>query len=277
MNHQQTPSPSSAAPSSTFTPYLEPPPGVTSNPEHPESLAHLADITIGLCLPFITIFFVVRCYVRLFLKKVWILEDCLVTISWAGAVGYCAVMRSTMAHHGGEHAWDLTPAQAHEASYWFNVTAIEYGAIIGITKISLLMFYRRVFSPVRRSTLDIITITLMVIMGGFYSSNCLVKIFECIPRNKIWDDTVPGKCVNLVLVLNVSGGFNAISDIIILLLPIGAASQLQLSPSKRILVILGLTFGLWYVSVTLSQREIMLPVTLYLCIRTYHIILISGK
>jgi hypothetical protein len=228
-----------------FTPFLKPPPGVTSNPKNPESLALLADITIGICVPLITLFFFGRCYVRLFLKRVWILEDYLVTLSWAGSVGYCAVMRATMSHHGGEHGWDITASEAHEASYWFNVTAIEYGFIIGVTKLSLLMFYRRVFSPVRRSPFDITLITLMIIILGFYISNALVKIFECSPRSKAWDSTIHGKCVDLVMVLNVSGGFNSVSDFIILLLPVHAVSKLQMSPSKRILVVLGFTFGLW--------------------------------
>lgn len=231
----------------TFTPFLKPPAGTTSNPENPQSLVHLADITIAVCLPLVTIFFLGRCYVRLFMKRVWILEDYLVTISWAGAVGYCAVMRATMSHHGGEHGWDITKAQAQEASYWFNVTAIEYGAIIGITKCALLMFYRRVFSPVRRSPFDITLIALMVIMAGFYGSNTFLKIFECTPRSKIWNSAIPGRCVDLVMVLNVSGGFNAVSDLVILLLPVHAVSKLQMSNSKRVLAILAFTFGLWYV------------------------------
>lgn len=155
-----------------------------------------------------------------------------------------------MSHHGGEHGWDITASEAHEASYWFNITAIEYGFIIGITKVALLMFYRRVFSPMRKSSFDITLITLMVIILGFYVSNTFVKIFECSPRSKTWNSTIPGKCVDLVIVLKVSGGFNSVSDFIILLLPVHAVSRLQMSTSKRILVILGFTFGLWYVSIS---------------------------
>ncbi|KAG8162346.1 hypothetical protein KVR01_008111 [Diaporthe batatas] len=234
----------SSAPPPTFTPFLEPPPGVTSNPEHPESLASLADITIGICLPLITIFFFARCYVRLLLKRSWILEDYLVTTAWAGSVGYCAVMRATMAHHGGEHGWDMSAAEARDAIYWFNIAAVEYGFIIGITKAALLMLYRRVFSPTRRGAFDVTLLALMAVILGFYVSNTLVKIFECEPRRKAWDGAVPGRCVDLVAVLNISGGFNAVSDFVILLLPVHAVWKLQMSPSRRVLVILAFTFGL---------------------------------
>ena len=35
----------------------------------------------------------------------------------AGTVAFCGVTAATMAHNGGKHAWDITPAQAHEAIY----------------------------------------------------------------------------------------------------------------------------------------------------------------
>jgi hypothetical protein len=183
------------------------------------------------------------------MKMVWILEDYLVTMAWAGSVGFCAVMRATMSHHGGEHGWDITASEAHQVFYLFNVTVIEYGFVIAVTKFALLMFYRRVFSPVRRSPFDITLITVMVIILGFYFSNTLLKMFECSPRSRIWNSAIPGKCANLVLLPHVSGGFNSVSDFVILLLPVHAVSKLQMSPSKRILVILGFTFGLWYVSI----------------------------
>lgn len=234
------------AASSSFTPYLPPPPGQSSDRENPESLEQLADVAIGICLPLITIFFFARCYVRAFLKRTWIFEDYLVTVVWAGAVAYCGIMRATMSHNGGRHAWDITASEAHEALYWFNVAAIEYGVMIGLAKISVLVFYRRVFSPIRWSWFDITIVGLIALMAGFYTSITIAKIFECDPREKIWNASVPGHCVEISMILNISGGFNTITDYIILLLPVQAVSQLKITQRKRLLVILAFTFGLWY-------------------------------
>ncbi|KAF2962755.1 hypothetical protein GQX73_g10818 [Xylaria multiplex] len=233
-----------SSPTPTFTPALKPPPGVASNPDHPASLVRLANIAIGVALPLVTIFFVLRTYVRIFIKRAWILEDVLVTFAWAGTVAYCGIMRTTMAHHGGEHAWDITTAQFHEASYWFNVASIEYGVIIGVTKLSILCLYRRVFSPHRWSWFDISIITLIVFLVGFYTSTTFVKIFECSPREKIWNNTLPGKCVEVKWILNISGGFNTVTDYLILLLPVHAVRGLQMPKAKRVLVVLAFTFGL---------------------------------
>ncbi|KAF2823556.1 putative integral membrane protein [Ophiobolus disseminans] len=227
-----------------FTPALKPPPGVTSSPDHPASLAHLATLTIAICIPLITTFFALRTYVRFWVKRLFTFEDVLCILLWAGTVAYCGLMRNTMSHGGGMHMWDITPSKAHEAAYWFNVCAIEYGVMIGLAKIAVLFLYRRVFSPHRWSAFDIVIVALITMIFIFYAVTSMVKIFECWPRNKIWDKSLPGKCVQMKWILNISGGFNTITDWIILLLPIHAVSRLQMDTLKKVLVVFAFTFGM---------------------------------
>ncbi|KAI0546919.1 hypothetical protein F4679DRAFT_379466 [Xylaria curta] len=241
---RMAPTTSGLVPPPTFTPAIPPPPGVIPNPEHPASLAVEADIVVGIIVPFVTVFFLLRTYVRVFIKRAWILEDALVTTAWAGTVTYCALLRTCMARHGGQHGWDITANQLHEGLYWFNVAAIVYGIFIGITKISILCLYRRVFSPQRSSRFDIAIVTLIIILACFYTAITLSKIFECNPREKIWNPSVPGTCLEIKDVLNASGGFNAVTDYLILLLPVHAVRKLQMPKLKRILIVLAFTFGL---------------------------------
>lgn len=243
----------SAVPTSTFTPALEPPPGVASKPDHPETLIHLANISLSLCLSLVTIFFFLRSYVRIFVKHAWAVEDVLTTTAYAGTVVCCGLQWNTMAHYGGLHSWDITAEQAHESSYWFYITSIEYGFTIGITKLAVLWLYRRVFSPIRRSVLDVAIITLIGLIVGFYGITTFVKIFQCFPLEKAWNGTVPGKCLGVNWILNISGGFNMVTDYLILLLPIQAVRNLQMDRSKKVLVVMAFTFGLWYVFI--SPRE----------------------
>lgn len=69
---------------------------------------------------------------------------------------------------------------------------------------------------------------------------------QCTPRSKIWDSSTHGTCINESALLNTSGFFNTITDYIILILPISSVLRLQLSRTKKILVVLVFTFGLWY-------------------------------
>jgi hypothetical protein len=102
-----------------------------------------------------------------------------------------------------------------------------------------------VFSPVKWSTFDNIIIGLMTAMVCFYVSTDIAKIFECTPRAKIWDKNVEGSCINESVLLNTSGFFNTITDFIILILPIHSVLKLQLSQTRKLLVVAVFTFGLW--------------------------------
>ncbi|KAL8775340.1 MAG: hypothetical protein Q9209_000347 [Squamulea sp. 1 TL-2023] len=150
-----------------------------------------------------------------------------------------------MAHHGGKHAWDITPAQAHEAFYWFNAASIHYGITICIAKLAVLWLYRRVFSPQRQSSFDNSIVALTILLILFYTSTTLVKIFECSPRAKIFNPKLPGKCIDIPKLLNTSGMFNTVTDVIILLLPVKAVWNMNMRRQKKVIVVLVFTFGLW--------------------------------
>ena len=59
----------------TPTPALQPPPGVTPDFSHPQSLLKWEILTLCLCLVSTTVVFGLRTYVRVWIKKSFILED----------------------------------------------------------------------------------------------------------------------------------------------------------------------------------------------------------
>lgn len=64
------------ASNATPTPAMPPPPGTTSNFDHPESLKGVMNIAMGVSIPLTTIFFLLRTYVRTWVKRQWDGEDC---------------------------------------------------------------------------------------------------------------------------------------------------------------------------------------------------------
>ncbi|KAI1461618.1 hypothetical protein F4805DRAFT_453501 [Annulohypoxylon moriforme] len=226
------------------TPALPPPPGVTPNFVNPESLVRQNNIAMGVSVPLITISFLLRVYVRIWIRRVWVFEDWLAFVAWASTVSLAGVGAATMAHYGGRHAFDITREQFMQASYWFNVTTINYGIAICTTKLAVLWYYRRVFSPIRRRPFDISIICLIVLLVLFYGSTTIVKIWECIPRTRIWDKGIPGTCISTTVLLDTSGLFNTLTDLIMLLLPVKAVWGLKLKVKQKVLVIGVFTFGL---------------------------------
>lgn len=128
---------------------------------------------------------------------------------------------------------------------WFNIARIHYGITICIAKLAVLFLYRRVFSPYPRSPFDITVITLVTLLILFYTATNLTKIWECVPREKIWNPSIPGHCIDISMLLNVSGIFNTVTDFIIVLLPVRAVWTLNMNLRKKVIVVLAFTFGLW--------------------------------
>ena len=125
----------------------------------------------------------------------------------------------------------------------YNIASVIYGPAMGCTKISILLLYRRIFCPQKKSRFDRGIRLFIVILSLFYVANTFLKIFQCMPRSRIWDKRVPGRCLDLGDVLTASGAFNALTDIILLLIPVKVSWNLNTSAKRKVAVVLLFTFG----------------------------------
>jgi hypothetical protein len=124
------------------------------------------------------------------------------------------------------------------------VCSIEFGIALFFAKVAVLQLYRRVFSPHRFGFFDICILSLSVIIFMFHAATTIVKIFECNPREKIYNPRVEGKCIDIPLLLTTIGIFNLSTDVLILLLPVKAVWTMNLPFKKKMIVVLVFTFGL---------------------------------
>jgi hypothetical protein len=104
------------------------------------------------------------------------------------------------------------------------------------------MFYRRIFVPQHLSAHDVFHRICEAFIAGFYIAITIVKIFGCNPRPRIWDRSIPGTCVDIGALLNASGFFNLLRDVIILLIPVKSVWNLKMK-RKTFLVIGVFTVG----------------------------------
>lgn len=135
------------------------------------------------------------------------------------------------------------PAPADANKQWIYIATIEYGVTVCVTKLWILWVYRRAFSA--RTIFNALATILVVVLVGFYSSVTLVQIFECTPREKIFNSTVPGRCVNRDVLFDIVDSFNTITDFLVLSLPTREAWELEGSKTKKVLVVCLFTFGIW--------------------------------
>jgi hypothetical protein len=123
------------------------------------------------------------------------------------------------------------PPNLQDQLFW--VETIIYGPFIFCTKLSILLLYLRLLVPTRWSPLWTTIQIFIGISASFYTAITLTKIFQCNPRDKAWGKSVPGHCIDLPILLQVSGLFNTISDALILLVPVKAVWGLRLSWWKK--------------------------------------------
>ena len=105
--------------SDTMNPALPPPHGQSPNFANPESLSKWNTLCVSVCLSITTIAFSLRTYVRIAIKREWVVEDCkslvslrvlaltdvfvaLVCISWVSRASY-----SSQLSHGRYINWVL--------------------------------------------------------------------------------------------------------------------------------------------------------------------------
>jgi len=225
-------------------PAISPPAGHVAFGKNDDTLWRWNVLCVTVCLTITTLLFILRFYVRAFVKREWFWEDYMTCISWVGFVAYCGLMTTVMSRHGGVHEWDLTKQEVHGVLFWFNITSIEYGIEIMVTKLTILCIYRRVFVPHRWSVFDIVLRAFEAILIMFYFAITCVKIWECHPRARIWNKALPGTCVDVSKLLNTSGLFNFITDVLILLVPVKSVWNLKMTRKRKVQVVLIFTFGM---------------------------------
>ncbi|PYH77223.1 putative ribosomal protein L36e [Aspergillus uvarum CBS 121591] len=154
-------------------------------------------------------------------------------ISITRAPGYAAITFETDRHGNGIHQLAVAASDLREFSKLANASQVLYGPLIYITKLSILLLYLRLFAPSTRNTPFWLIQTLIWMNFLFYFADTIVKICECKPRSKIWDQDIPGQCININIPILVTSIVNVVSDFLMLLLPIVCVWRLQMTWWKK--------------------------------------------
>ena len=111
---------------------------------------------------------------------------------------------------------------------------IYYKPLVFITKLSILIQYMKIFVPNHKGKtywwIHILIWTNLL----FYTAVMLVQIMACLPREKLWNPKVPGRCINIPHLLVTVAAVNIVSDVSILVLPLGKVWQLRISARRKI-------------------------------------------
>ncbi len=118
-----------------------------------------------------------------------------------------------------------------------NWITVLYGPLLFFAKLSVLLQLHHIFVVGHRQPVYLIVQILIWVHLTFYLAFLFVDIFQCIPRRKIWDPTVPGKCIPNNTILIAPAAFNIVSDSLLLMLPVVLILQLNMTLKNKLAIV----------------------------------------
>ena len=125
------------------------------------------------------------------------------------------------------------------------------------SKLSILFIFMKVFASFHEGLIYWVNQLLIYINVMFYMVVMLAWLLRCVPRAKISNPMLPGRCIDLYLFVVISGAWNVLSDFVILVFPLWAIWYLNMPLNRRLGI--GILFG--------TGALYVHPVSLFLLVR----------
>ncbi|KAM7213238.1 hypothetical protein V8F06_011403 [Rhypophila decipiens] len=221
-----------------------PPPGVTPDFDNPPSQFR-DDIALhATCLTFVTLSVVMRIYTRRCITRAKSgVDDYLCLLSYALTVVFSGLMIKCYTLGIGRHIWDVPAPWLTEALKWFTFASYIYLVLATFIKLVFLFFYRRIFSTecTTRHLINFGIVFVSCLNGGIF----FTTVFECDPIQRQWDPTLPGRCINPVILPCLSGATSSATDILVLVIPMRLLWGLNMNMRRKLKILAVFGLGLF--------------------------------
>ena len=128
-------------------------------------------------------------------------------------------------------------ANLGSGAQYTNGILILYGPLSFVAKLSVLLQLQQIFVASRRQRVFFIIQALIWSSLVFNLGYTFMTIFECVPRHKLWDPTVPGKCISFNVLLILPATVNLVFDLLLAVLPIYLVLQMQMTLKKKLAIV----------------------------------------
>ncbi|KAI3338734.1 hypothetical protein F4824DRAFT_458651 [Ustulina deusta] len=247
------------------TPALVPPAGQLPNFTNPVTLMIPVRATCALVFIIPSLFVITRIFTKSYLSQGHYIEDWLSYFAWAGLITYTSILFYLEEYGFARHQYDLSITQFSHVLYILNILYCLYGPTTLAAKLSVLFQIKRIFTSGIKETVYWVTVASIIANLIFYTALFFSYLFQCWPRERIWNSNVPGRCISATSSNLAAGILNLVSDLEALLLPAWAIWHLRM-PVKRKLAafavfsigsvacIIGIV-GIWLRAVVLQNAD----------------------
>lgn len=137
----------------------------------------------------------------------------------------------------GQHVWGLKDGALLAILRFFYIAQATYVVVLGMIKVSLVLFYLEIFKTHRFKTTAYIVIAYIIINSIVIF---LLTIFSCKPVESFWNRDVKGECMDVQALAFANSASAIVQDVILLVLPLVFIRNLQMKRYRKLAV--GLMF-----------------------------------
>ncbi|KAK5656745.1 hypothetical protein OQA88_4293 [Cercophora sp. LCS_1] len=135
------------------------------------------------------------------------------------------------AHYGlGRHSVTVPPSNTIPYMKAFFASIVVYNIAVCLTKISILLQYKRLFAnPIMQR----LTLFGLIFLTAWAVALAFLLTLICQPVAAFWDPSVGGKCLDAPTIWYIMAGVNLVTDFLILTLPMPVIKSLQLGRRQK--------------------------------------------
>ncbi|TVY92729.1 hypothetical protein LAWI1_G004021 [Lachnellula willkommii] len=199
-------------------------------------------ILVGNIIPqiFASLFVIARMITKIRITRAWGADDTVLVIAWLCSLALTILACLETRYGAGKHLHDV-PFTSLEAGLNLEYgTRITYFLALGFTKVSICLFYLRVF---RERYSRIIAMGTMGFTILFTVPTVLVSIFQCNPVRGFWDKTIKSTCFNTNPNLYASAACNIAADTVLIILVVFSVLPLKLVRRQKIVLLIVISSG----------------------------------
>ncbi|KAK5126226.1 hypothetical protein LTR85_010461 [Meristemomyces frigidus] len=194
-----------------------------------------------------------RLYARAFLLRHVGIDDYLLVLGWLAALVNCVLATLGTRYGSGMHEIDIPDKYLVPALKLNYATTLCYQASLCFTKLSICVFYLRVFSTTKASRWQVYAMIAFVV--AFTVPLEVVTILSCVPPQKTWLPAKSGHCLNTIIAFWTSVACNIISDVWIIVFAAPRVWSLKMQGRQKLALLATLTLG-WIVVIAAVIRAV---------------------
>lgn len=142
----------------------------------------------------------------------------------------------------GKHIENVPQPHSQIALVLF-ITNFIYNTSLSLVKLSVLMFYVRIFQTVKLYRMALWIVGFVIV--GWWIAIDFVALLSCIPVQKAWNSKVPGHCLDSPHTFLGATITNIIADLLLLIVPIPMLWRLHIGTRRKIGLLVVFIAGYW--------------------------------